>query len=134
MIEKIRSMIDLVKEKTSNVIHRFSGIISHLCKFVSDSLEDLKNSLGMGVDKIIKAFYSLSKYFLELAENLTDEMFKFLVRFRSIANSKGFDLSKTEVKVPTVGFESIDLVGFNIPFPKIQSPEILLVVEGKKLK
>lgn len=122
----------MVKERMIDIMHRFSGIIAHLCTFVSDSLKQLKNSIDKGIDKIIGAIYTLSRYILELAESLTGEMFKFFVRFRSLANSKGFDLSRMEVKVPSIGFESLSMAGFTIPFPKIQSPEILMIVESGK--
>jgi len=69
---------------------------------------------------------------LELVQNLTEEMFRFLVKFNSIAHSKGFELSKMELKIPSVKFESLNIMGVTIPFPKIQIPEILLTVDSGK--
>ena len=83
-------------------------------------------------NKVIDAFVCLSTRFLELVQNLTDEMFKFILKFRSIAHSKGFQLSKMQVKIPYVGFESKNIFEITIAFPKIQSPEILLTAESDK--
>jgi len=128
----MKNVIDTIRKKINGIIQRFSGIVSHLCKFITDSLNKLENDVVTLTDKIVDTFLSLSARFLELVQNLTEEMFKFLVKFKSIAHSKGFELSKMEVKIPSVEFESLNIFGVSIPFPKIQSPEILMTVDSNK--
>jgi hypothetical protein len=130
ILGRIKNVILTIKNMINGIIQRFSGVVSHLCKIITDSLNKLENELVNLTNKVIDAFVSLSTRFLELVQNLTDEMFKFILKFRSIAHSKGFQLSKMEVKIPSVGFESLRIFGITIPFPKIQSPEILLTVES----
>jgi hypothetical protein len=58
-------------------------------------------------------------------------MFKFLAHVGSLANKKGFRVSKIEVKIPSVKFETVSLVNFNLSIPKMESPEMLFTIDIK---
>jgi hypothetical protein len=132
--EKLESVLKIIQKKIEQVAERFKGIISHLCRYMIGSLDELKAAFKKGETAIIKAFTSLAENFLDLIENLMEQMFKFLTQFGSIAKSKGFQLSKIDIRIPSVKFEPVMLFMVSIPLPKIESPEIMLSIEsGKKI-
>jgi hypothetical protein len=132
--EKVESILNIIQKKVEQVAERFKGIISHLCRYMVGSLDELKAALKKGETAIIKAFTSLAENFLDLIENLMEQMFKFLTQFGSIAKSKGFQLSKIDIRIPSVKFEPVMLFMVSIPLPRIESPEIMLSIEsGKKI-
>ena len=69
----------------------------------------------------------------DLVENLTEQMFKFLTQFGSIAKAKGYQVSKIDIKIPSVKFEPVPLFTFSVPLPKMESPEVLLSIETKSM-
>jgi hypothetical protein len=132
--EKLEGVLKIIQRKVEQVAERFKGIISHLCRYMIGSLDELKAAFKKGETAIIKAFTSLAENFLDLVENLMEQMFKFLTQFGSIAKSKGFQLSKIDIRIPSVKFEPVMLFMVSIPLPKIESPEIMLSIEsGKKI-
>ncbi len=132
--DKLESVLKIIQKKVEQVAERFKGIISHLCRYMIGSLNELKAAFKKGETAIIKAFTSLAENFLDLIENLMEQMFKFLTQFGSIAKSKGFQLSKIDIKIPSIKFEPVMLFMVSIPLPKIESPEIMLSIEsGKKI-
>jgi molecular chaperone GrpE (heat shock protein) len=131
--EKLEGILKIIRKKVEQVVERLKGLISHLCRYMIGTLDAFKEALKKGENAIINAFTSLAERFLDLIENLMEQMFKFLTQFGSIAKSKGFQLSKIDIRIPSVKFESVILFMVSIPLPKIESPEIMLSIEsGKK--
>jgi hypothetical protein len=130
--EKVENILKIIQKKVEQVAERFKGIISHLCRYMVGSLDELKAALKKGETAIIKAFTSLAENFLDLIENIMEQMLKFLTQFGSIAKSKGFNLSKIDIKIPSVKFEPVILFMVSIPLPKIDPPEITLSIESGK--
>jgi hypothetical protein len=133
----ITDILNTVKDRITKVGDRFKGIIAHFGTRMNESLDTL-GRLSEGViekvsNKILDAFISISTHFLDLVENLTVQMFKFLMHFGSLAKKKGFQVSKIDIKFPSIKFETVPLFTFNIPLPKIESPEVLISVENKKI-
>jgi hypothetical protein len=133
----ITGILNTVKTRITVVGNRFKGSIAHFGTLMVESLDTL-GRLSEGViekvsDKILNAFISISTHFLDLVENLTVQMFKFLMHFGSLAKKKGYQVSKIDIKFPSIKFETVSLITFNIPLPKIESPEVLISVENKKI-
>jgi len=133
----ITDILNTVKDRITRVGDRFKGNIAHFGTRMNESLDTL-GRLSEGViekfsKKILDAFISISTHFLDLLENLTVQMFKFLMYFGSLAKKKGFQVSKIDIKFPSIKFETVPLFTFNLPLPKIESPEVLISVENKKI-
>jgi hypothetical protein len=71
--------------------------------------------------------------FLDLISNITEQMFKFLTQFGSVAKAKGYDISKIDIKISSVRFEPVSLFGVSVPIPKVETPEISLSIETNSM-
>jgi hypothetical protein len=133
----ITDMLNIVKMRINLISNRFKGSIAHLCTRMLESLDELVKFGGEAVqkvfDKILNGFISLAARFLDLIGKLTEGMFKFLTDFGTIAQTKGYKVSKIDIKIPSVKFEPVPLFGFSVPLPKMESPEVLFSVETKSL-
>jgi hypothetical protein len=134
----ITAILNTVKKRINLVANRFKGNIAHFGTRMLESLDTL-GKLSEGLiekvsNKILDTFISISTHFLDLVENLTGQMFKFLMRFGSLAKEKGYKVSKIDIKFPSIKFETVPLFTFNIPLPKIESPEVLISVENKNIQ
>ena len=59
---------------------------------------------------------------------LTEQLFKFLTSFGSIAAAEGYYISSIEIKVPTLKFEYVSMFQVSIPLPNIDPPEMTLSI------
>ena len=124
----------IVRKKVQQLADRFKGIMSHLGRYLLESLDELKDSLRKSGDAIVNAFASFSERFLDLMQNLMEQMFKFLTQFGIIAEKKGFQISKIDIRLPSIKFEPVTLFLVSIPFPKIEAPDIRLSIDVGKRK
>ena len=112
------------------------GIAESVGKSIIDLLDKIEDVLDKGADAIINAFITLSDYFVEFMLTLTEQMFKFLAKFGSIAADEGYSISSIEIKIPSLRFEYFTMFQVSIPLPNIDPPEMTLSInrasDGKK--
>jgi hypothetical protein len=92
-------------------------------------LDNIGDTLRRGKQAIINAFMSVSDYFVEFLVTLTEQMFKFLTKFRSIASSEGYSISNIQIKIPSLRFEYVSMFEISIPLPNIDPPEMTLSID-----
>lgn len=137
--ENIKEKINSFKERISSIIQRIKGSVSEIGHSLIDQLESLKNLFKNMIDNnissfsdfkniILKELNSISKKLHEFISKLIDRMFDFLTKFGSLAKSKGFPVSKIEIKIPTIKLEFLGVFGFSIPIPKLDPPEMTVTL------
>ena len=112
----ITEVLSIVKNRINVLSNRFKGSIAHYGTDMLESLDELGKLSKLGKDviegvlnKMLDAFISLSAHFLDLVENLSEEMFKLLTQFGPVAKAKGYQVSKIDIKIPSVKFEPVPL-------------------------
>lgn len=127
--ERIKSIGERIKMKVQQVISRLRGIAESFGSSIINFLDNIGDTLSEGRQAIINAFMSVSDYFVEFLVTLTEQMFKFLTKFRYIASSEGYSVSNIQIKIPSLRFEYVNMFQVNIPLPNIDPPEMTLSID-----
>lgn len=125
---KIKSIVQKIITKIGQVINRLQGIAETFGKSITDLLGDFENILKQGPEAIINAFSSISDHFVQFMVTLTEQMFKFLTKFSSVADSGGYAISNIQIKIPSLKFEYVNMFQVSIPLPNIDPPEMTLTI------
>jgi hypothetical protein len=128
LVNKVKALWDKIKTKIQQVMGRLRGIAESLENSIIDLLDKIEDVLKKGSDAIINAFISLSDYFVEFMVTLTEQMFKFLTKFGSIAAAEDYKISNIEIKIPSLKFEYVSMFSVSIPLPNIDPPEMTLSI------
>jgi hypothetical protein len=135
----IKQKIQDVKSRISSIVDKIKGSVSELGRSLLSSLDNIDETITEFVNegvagasklknKIIEGLKAASNKFQSLISKLIEKMFGFLSQFGELAKSKGFPVSKVELKVPTIKFEYTSIFGFSIPLPGLSAPEMTLTM------
>src|SRR5919106_98864 len=128
LVDKFKALWNRIRMKIQQVADRLQGLAKTFGNSISDLLDKLEDVLRKGAEAVITAFISLSDYFVEFMVTLTEQLFKFLTRFSSIAAAEGYNISSIEIKAPTLKFEYVSMFQVSIPLPNIDPPEMTLSI------
>ena len=128
LVSKIRSLWDRIKIKIRKVMDTLHGIAESVGKSIIDLLDKIEDVLNKWPDATINAFITLSDYFVEFMVTLTEQLFKFLAKFGSVAADEGYSISNIEIKIPSLKFEYVNMFQVSIPVPNIDPPEMTLSI------
>jgi len=129
--EKIKDVFNVIKERIEKIINKIKGIAAGFGDVFLESLKTLKDAITEGKEKILQVFKDISEKFQDFIINLIEQMFKFLGRFGSMAEEKGFAISKIDVKIPSIKFDFVNFGLISIPIPKIDPPDMTVTIQPK---
>jgi hypothetical protein len=135
----IKDKIKIIKDRITTIIEKIKGAVSETGRLLLSELDAISdfisNSVKAGITKvtdlknvIINSLNSASRKFQEFILKLIETMFDFLSKFGDLAKNKGFPVSSVEIKAPTIKYEFMTIIGFSIPIPKIDPPEMTITL------
>lgn len=122
--DRIQGVWESIRVAVSAIHDRISGIVSTAARSVLESLDDVKDSIGKGLEAVGKAVDGLAHRFYRMVLSLIGTMFSFAADVSSEANKKGFDFRDLSLEFPSLEFDFLKLATFSIPIPKSVIPKL----------
>jgi tetratricopeptide (TPR) repeat protein len=138
----IESSIDKFGSLVEGAISSAFGMVTSTLKLFKEKIVRLKQGLK---DKLraslaslrhflIEAFNDIVEYFRRLFSEFVSTMFSFVDLIKDIAESKGYKFKDVGISFDPPSIETITLLGFPIPFPKVSLPKIQIGFEMQSQK
>src|SRR5919108_2008561 len=138
----IESSIDKFGSLVESAISSAFGMVTSTLKLFKEKIVRLKQglrdklraSLASLKQFLIEAFNDIVEYFRRLFSEFVSTLFSFVDLIRDIAKSKGYKFKDVGISFDPPSIETITLLGFPIPFPKVSLPKIQIGFEMQSQK
>jgi len=131
--DRVKAMIGGLFERVRDAVFRIAAALADQFKGFKEfaaSISELLQATGqVAREKIVKGFQRVSRALASVATGLISKLLAWVATVREVARQKGFKLAKVTVTMESLGFESVSILGFPIPIPKLATPNIQLEFE-----